>query len=256
MRMEKMMIGLSLALSVTIWGQKSSIKTNNLTPYSYQTFNCDNKGYFDSAKYKKEEIDGINKLLYQFNGVQFDIQPVFKLSNLEEVRKNKEEYLQQLEKQYQEKKKELYNLEVINHPMWKKLQQETIQSFENEYQLNKEEILAYSDPTTLKDSKFYSTCREHIDAISSPDKEKMFAAWKSYIELKSKNNADPKGVMARFNAKMNDPQKEDYALIDMIGLSFHNCANNSFRPKRDDEANAYKDFDKIFTKLKRNCDEP
>ncbi|MET3037771.1 hypothetical protein ABXT08_16865 [Chryseobacterium sp. NRRL B-14859] len=254
--MKKMMIGLSLALSVTtIWGQKAPAN-NNLTPYNYQTFNCDNKGYFDPAKYKKEEIDGVNKLLYQFNGVQFDTQPVFKLSNLEEIRKNKEAHLQQLEKQYQEKKKELYNLEVINLPMWKKLQQETIMSFENEYQLNKEEIIAYSDPSTLKDSKFYNTCKEHIDAISSPDREKMFAAWKTYIELKSKNNADPQGVMARFNAKMNDPQKEDYALIDMIGLSFHNCANSSFRQKRSDEGTMYKDFDKIFTKLKRNCDEP
>ena len=95
-----MMVGLSLALSVTtICGQKTPAKNNNLTPYNYQTFNCDNKGYFDSTKYKKEEIDGVNKLLYQFNGVQFDIQPVLKLSNLEEIRKNKEAYLQQLEKQ-------------------------------------------------------------------------------------------------------------------------------------------------------------
>ncbi|WP_185285956.1 hypothetical protein [Chryseobacterium indologenes] len=255
--MKKMMVGLLLALSVTtIWGQKAPAKNTSLTLYNYQTFNCDNKGYFDAAKYKKEEIDGVNKLLYQFNGVQFDIQPVFKLSNLEEIRKNKEEYLKQLEQQYQDKKKELYSLEVINLPMWKKLQQQTIESFENEYQLNKEEILAYSDPTTLKDSKFYSTCREHIDAISSPDREKMFEAWKNYIELKSKSNADPKGVMARFNTKLNDPQKEDYALIDMIGLSFHNCANSSFRQKRDAETNMYKDFDKIFTKLKRTCDEP
>ncbi|AZA85234.1 hypothetical protein C1637_13090 [Chryseobacterium lactis] len=255
--MKKMMVGLSLALSVTtISGQKTPAKNNSLTPYSYQTFNCDNKGYFDSAKYKKEEIDGVNKLLYQFNGVQFDTQPVFKLSNLEEIRKNREEYLQQLENQYQEKKKELYSLEVINLPMWKKLQQETIQSFENEYQLNKEEIIAYSDPSSLKDSKFYGSCKEHIDAISSPDREKMFTAWKNYIELKSKSNADPKAVLARFNAKLNDPQKEDYALIDMIGLSFHNCANSSFRQKREEEGVAYKDFDKLFIKLKRTCDEP
>jgi hypothetical protein len=84
----------------------------------------------------------------------------------------------------------------------------------------------------------------------------MFAAWKNYTELKSRNNADQKGVMARFDAKMNDPQKEDYALIDLIGLGFHNCANSSFRQKREDEGTSYKDFDKIFTKLKRTCDEP
>lgn len=205
---------------------------------------------------KKEEIDGVNKLLYKFNGVHFDTNPIFKLSSLEEIRKNKDQHLENLEKQYQEKKQELYSLKVINQPVWKKLYENAIQTFENEYELNKEEIIAFSDPSTLKNSKFYETCRESIDAISSPDREKMFASWKAYTELKSKNNADPQGVMNRFNAKMEDPQREDYALIDMIGLSFHNCANSSFRQKRDEEGNVYRDFDKIFTKLKKNCDEP
>jgi hypothetical protein len=254
--MKKMMIGLCSALSVIVWGQKNPSKVSNLTPYSYQTFNCDNKGYFDATKYEKEEIDGVNKLLYKFNGVHFDTRPIFKLSSLEEVRQNKEAHLEDLEKQYQERKKELYSLKVIDLPVWKKLYENAIYTFENEYELNKEEILAFSDPSTLKNSKFYATCKESIDAISSPDREKMFASWKAYTELKSKNNADPQGVMTRFNAKMNDPQREDYALIDMIGLSFHNCANSSFRQKREDEGTAYKDFDRIFTKLKRNCDTP
>ncbi|MEJ5104107.1 hypothetical protein [Chryseobacterium sp. MYb328] len=254
--MEKMMVGLSLALSAIVSGQKGPVKTSSLTLYSYQTFNCDNKGYFDASKYEKEEIDGVNKLLYKFNGVHFDTNPIFKLSSLEEVRKNKEQHLENLEKQYLEKKQELYSLRVINQPVWKKLYENAIQTFENEYELNKEEIIAFSDPSTLKNSKFYETCRESIDAISSPDREKMFASWKAYTELKSKNNADPQGVMNRFDLKMNDPQKEDYALIDMIGLSFHNCANSSFRQRRDDEGTVYKDFDRIFTKLKKNCDEP
>jgi hypothetical protein len=103
--MEKMMVGLSLALSISISGQKAPTKNNNLTPYSYQTFNCDNKGYFDATKYEKEEIDGVNKLLYKFNGVHFDTNPIFKLSSLEDVRKNKEAHLENLEKQYQEKKR-------------------------------------------------------------------------------------------------------------------------------------------------------
>lgn len=256
MCMDKMMVGLSLALSISISGQKTPTKTTNLTPYSYQTFNCDNKGYFDATKYEKEEIDGVNKLLYKFNGVHFDTNPIFKLSSLEDIRKNKDAHLENLEKQYQEKKEELYSLKVIDLPIWKKLHENAIRTFENEYELNKEEILAFSDPSSLKNSKFYETCRESIDAISSPDKEKMVASWKAFTELKSKNNADPQGVMNRFNAKMNDPQREDYALIDMIGLSFHNCANSSFRQRREEEETAYKDFDRIFMKLKKNCDVP
>jgi hypothetical protein len=67
----------------------------------------------------KEEIDGVHKLLYKYSGVHFDSHTVFKLSDLEDVRKNKVKYLEQLEQQYQEKKKDLYSLKIIDTPMWK-----------------------------------------------------------------------------------------------------------------------------------------
>ncbi|GEN72727.1 hypothetical protein [Chryseobacterium lathyri] len=254
--MKKLLFTLSLALSAAVFGQKTSSKNNNLVLYPYQTFNCDNKGYFDPGKYKKEEIDGIYKLLYQFNSGLFDNHAVFKLSDLEDVRKNKNIYLQQLEKQYQEKKSQLYNLKVINLPEWKKLHQETIQTFENEYQLKKEELIAYSDPASLKNSKYYDTCKQYIDAVSSPDKQKMYTVWKNFVEAKSKDNADPQSVIDRFKAQFNDPKKDDYALIQLIGFGFYNCANGSFRPDPNDEVALYEKFDKIFTKLKQDCDEP
>ncbi|REC74467.1 hypothetical protein DRF60_17615 [Chryseobacterium elymi] len=254
--MKKLLLTLSFASSAMVLGQKTAGKTSNLVLYSYQTFNCDNKGYFDPRKYKKEEIDGVFKLLYTFSGVSFDNHTVFKLSDLEDIRKNKNTYLQQLDKQYQEKKNQLYNLKVINLPEWKKLHQETIRSFEGEYQLKKEELKAYSDPASLKNSKFYTTCKEYIDAVSSSDKQKMYAVWKNFVEAKSKDNADPQSVIDKFNAQFNDPKKDDYALIQLIGFGFYNCANGSFRPDPNDEGALYEKFDKIFTKLKQDCDEP
>jgi hypothetical protein len=254
--MKKLVFTLSLALSAMLPGQKTTGNTGNLVLYSYQTFNCDNKGYFDPRKYKKEEIDGSFKLLYTVSGVSFDNHTVFKLSDLEDIRKNKNTYLQQLDRQYQEKKKELYDLKVINLPEWKKLHQETIRSFEGEYQLKKEELNAYSDPASLKSSKFYNICKEYINAASSPDKQKMYAVWKNFAEAKSKNNADPQSVMTRFNNQLNSAQKDDYARIDLIGFGFHNCANNSFRSEPDEEVTLYEKFDKIFTKLEQDCDEP
>ncbi|MDR2236918.1 MAG: hypothetical protein LBE92_12425 [Chryseobacterium sp.] len=254
--MKKMITGLSLLLAFTAWGQKKSGNTQNLTLYTYQTFACDNKGYFDPAQYKKSEIDDTYKLLYKFSGLYFDSPTVFKLSSLDDIRKNKNMYLQKLEQQYQEKKKELYGLKVIDLPVWKNLHQEAMQTFENEYQLTKEDIIAFSDPSSLKNSKFYNTCKQHIDAITASDKQKMYTAWKNHAEASSRKNSNPAAVMANFNAKFNDPQKDDYALIDLVGISFHNCANNSFRPEVDDEGTIYKTFDKIFTKLKMDCEEP
>lgn len=254
--MKKLIIALSVVLSGSSWAQKTPAKGNQLVLYSYQTFNCDNKGYFDPAKYKKEEIDGVFKLLYSLDGISFDGHTVFKPADLADVRKNKNTYLQQLDKQYQEKKNELYNLKVINLPEWKNLHQEKITAYEGEYQLKKELINAYSDPSSLKNSKFYNTCKEFIDAAASPDKQKMYALWEKFAVEKSKNNSDPQSVMSRFNSQRNDAQKDDYALIDLIGFGFHNCANGSFRAETDDEGTLYKKFDKIFVKLKQDCDEP
>lgn len=62
--MKKLFTGLSLALSVVMMAQKTSAKKSSLELYSYQTFGCDVKGYFDPSKYKKEEIDGTYKLLF------------------------------------------------------------------------------------------------------------------------------------------------------------------------------------------------
>ena len=96
----------------------------------------------------------MHKLLYKYGGVHFDSHTVFKLSDLEDVRKNKAKYLEQLEQQYQEKKKDLYSLKIIDAPIWKKLREETIKAFEGEYLLNKTLLLAYSDPSILKRANF------------------------------------------------------------------------------------------------------
>ena len=170
------MIGLALALSITIWGQKTPAKATNLTPYSYQTFNCDNKGYFDSAKYKKEEIDGVNKLLYQFNGVVFDTRPVFKLSQLEEIRQNREAYLQELEKQYEEKKKEFYSLMMRDAERLKNLVNSILEiASMDKKKFNKDFELIANKILEEKSIRFVEQNRTNLDLILNPLKENIKA---------------------------------------------------------------------------------
>ncbi|ROI05976.1 MULTISPECIES: hypothetical protein [unclassified Chryseobacterium] len=248
--MKKMMIGIAFSLSAMGFGQKNA-DTKNLILYSYESNGCNNKGYFDSRQYKRNEIDDTHKLLYQFTGVQFENHNVFRLSKLDEIRKNKAQYLENLEKQYEQKKKDLYSLKVIDLPIWKKLHQETIQIFEKEYQLKKERILAYIDPASLKSSAFYDHCKDYIEALTSGNPEKKLQVWKSIFEI----NGEPASqeTIAAFNAKVKDSRKDDYALIDLLN-TFGNCANSSFRPKADEQEALYTSFDKIFTKLKKDCD--
>ncbi|SIS29071.1 hypothetical protein SAMN05421768_101476 [Chryseobacterium joostei] len=254
MYMKKMMIGFSLVLSVASWGQKKPAQSNKLVLYSYQTFGCDNKGYFDPSKYKKEEIDGTYKLLYPLDWSPFSSLIVFSPSKFDDIRSNSNHLLQQAEKDYLKRKKELLDLKTMDLPIWKKQQEEAMKLLENEYQLRKELLMAYSDPQSLKNSKFYNTCKEHIDAITTNDKQKMYSVWKGLFEQKN-NEETYSGTKDAFNAKWNDQRKDDFALIDLIN-AFSNCANHSFRTKIDEEGTLFKAFEKVFVKLKRDCDEP
>ncbi|HCN50019.1 MAG TPA: hypothetical protein DIT10_13185 [Chryseobacterium sp.] len=252
--MKKLCTVLSLALSVVAIAQKAPAKNNKLVLYSFQTFGCDNKGYFDPSKYKREEIDGTYRLLYPLDWSPFTSLIVFNPTTFDEVHSNSAQLLQQAEKEYLERKKELHGLQLINQPIWKNKHEEAIQLLENEYQLNKALIMGYKNPQSLQNSKFYNTCKEYADAMTTKDKEKMYSVWKGLFEPK-KGEESYSGTQQAFTAKWNDPRKDDYALIDLMN-AFNNCANHSFRPKVDEEGTLSKIFDKVFTKLKRDCDEP
>lgn len=252
--MKKLCTVLSLALSVVAIAQKAPAKNNKLVLYSFQTFGCDNKGYFDPSKYKREEIDGTYRLLYPLDWSPFTSLIVFNPTVFDEVHSNSAQLLQQAEKEYLARKKELHGLQLIDQPIWKNKHEEAIQLLENEYQLNKALIMGYKNPQSLQNSKFYNTCKEYADAMTTKDKEKMYSVWKGLFEHKKGEESYSRTQQA-FTAKWNDPRKDDYALIDLMN-AFNNCANHSFRPKADEEGTLSKTFDKVFTKLKRDCDEP
>ncbi|MBP2615347.1 hypothetical protein [Chryseobacterium jejuense] len=252
--MKKLFTGLSLVLSLMMIAQKAPAKKSSLVLYSYQTFGCDVKGYFDPSKYKKEEIDGTYKLLYPLTWSPFTSLIVFNPAKYDEVRSNSAQLLQQAEKEYLERKKELEELKLIDLPIWKKQHEEALTLLENEYHLNKALLMGYADPQSLKNSKFYTTCKEYADAMTTKDKKKMYSVWKGLFESK-KGEELYSGTKDAFNAKWNDPRKDDYAFIDLMN-AFNNCANHSFRPKADEDNTLFKTFEKVFVKVKRDCDEP
>ncbi|WP_336687436.1 hypothetical protein [Chryseobacterium bernardetii] len=252
--MKKLCTGLSLALSMVMTAQKGPAKKSPLVLYSYQTFGCDVKGYFDPSKYKKEEIDGTYKLLAPLAQSPFTSLTVFNPVKYDKVRSNSTQLLQQTEKEYLERKKELEALKLINLPVWKKQQEDALILLENEYQLNKTLLMGYADPQSLRNSKFYTPCKEYADAMTASDKEKMYSVWKSLFEAKNGQGSYSEAKDA-FTAKWNDPRKADYAIIDLMN-AFNNCANHSFRPEAESDNSLFKTFEKVFAKVKRDCDEP
>ncbi|WP_160135891.1 hypothetical protein [Chryseobacterium sp. c4a] len=219
--------------------------------FNFGTELCDNKGYFDSNKYSKKELEDTYKLWFELSGSLLDTPFVNNLKDLHEIRNNKDQVLAKLDKDFGEKKAQIMNLKVVNIPYWKDIQKKSYEELVQSYEMEKIQIIAYSDPSILLKN---NTCPNFSKALNSTD-EQMFSEWKKLRESMSKNNSDPQRIINQFNEQLNSADKRDYAIIDLITFGWGNCANNKVhRVSRDEKMN--NEFNALFIKIDSECDEP
>lgn len=239
----------------TTEAQKDSLKTGQ----DKQTFNfvtelCNNKGLYDARKYSREEIEGTYKLWVQYSSLLLNKPSVFRPETLQEVRRDKDKILAKLEKDFAEKKKALEDLKVVNDPYWQNIKAQKIQELIQEYEFDKTEILAFSDPSVLLNSKFSKNCENFVRALNS-DEDVMIDEWRKLRIQMSKKNGSPEKVMDEFENNLHAQNRNEYAIVDLITFGWGNCANNSIkRIEHDEKMN--KAFYALFIKIDEECDEP
>jgi len=239
----------------TTEAQKDSLKTGQ----DKQTFNfvtelCDNKGLYDSSKYSQEEIEGTYKLWFQYSGLLLSKPSVFKPETLQEVRRDKDKILAKLAQGFAEKKKALESLKVVNDPYWQNSKAQKIQELILEYEFDKTEILAFSDPSILLNSKFSKNCENFVRALNS-DEDVMIDEWRKLRIQMSKKNGSPERVMDEFENNLHAQNRNEYAIVDLITFGWGNCANNNIKRIEHDEK-MMKAFNSLFIKIDSKCDEP
>ncbi|AZB09802.1 hypothetical protein EG344_13765 [Chryseobacterium sp. G0162] len=238
--------------------QVSSPKTDTVTAiqpkqevFNFGTELCDNKGYFDSNKYSRKELEDTYKLWFELSGSLLDTPFVHNLKDLNDIRNNKEQVLAKLDKDFAERKAQIMNLKVINTPYWQNVKNKSLEELVQTYEMEKIQIIAYSDPSILLKN---NSCSNFSKALNSTD-EQRFAEWKKLREEMSKRNSDPQRIMNQFNEQLNSSDKRDYALIDLITFGWGNCANDKVqRVTRDEKMN--NEFNALFIKIDSECDEP
>ncbi|MBT2620658.1 hypothetical protein [Chryseobacterium sp. ISL-6] len=236
--------------------KKDSIKTPENKPgiFTFTTELCDNKGYYDETKYTKEELTGTYKLYFELNGLLLDSPHVFGLEALRETRRDKDHILQKLEKEFIEKKKLIENLKIVNIPFWQNVKKQKYQELLQDYERQKIQIIAYSDPSVLLNSKKFQDCTHFAKALISDDTQ-MVEEWRKLRLEMSKRNGNPENIMNEFENRLNSVDKKDYAIIDLIVFGWGNCANNKIeRPNYDEKMSDQ--FNSLFIKVDSECDEP
>lgn len=219
--------------------------------FQFVTELCENKGYFDSNKYSREEIEGTYKLWYELSGSLLDTPSAYSLKSLAELRNNKDKILAKLDKDFAARKTQILNLKVANTPYWQDIKKKTYEELVQTYEKYKTQIVAYSDPSVLLKN---DQCKNFSKALNSTD-DQMFAEWKKLREEINKNNGDPQRIMDEFNEQLNSSDNREYAIIDLITFGWGNCANSKIqRVSHDEKIN--NEFHALFIKIDAECDEP
>lgn len=230
---------------------KDSVK---LAIYKYGTELCSNVAQYDSKLYTKKQLDGVYKIWYQLSGSLLSTESVFTLKDLNKVRAEKDMILRKLDLDYEEKKEEISQIEVVDTEYWKDTKKFLLKSLDAEYEWEKTKIIAFSEPSAVINSKFSKDCNHFALALNT-DQETMIVEWKKLRENMSKQNADPERIMNQFREQLNTNQMKDYAFIDLITFGWGNCANKNVPRLVHDEA-MNKEFEALFIKINSECDEP
>ncbi|MCY0978756.1 hypothetical protein PGH12_10285 [Chryseobacterium wangxinyae] len=235
---------------------QDSLKQKPTQPevFAFVTDLCDSKGYFDAEKYSREEIEGTYKLWFQMGGVSLITPSVFKLNDLEEIRRDKDLILAKLDKDFAENKKTIENLKVVNVPYWQNIKELHYKSLLQQYEYEKIHIASYPDPSVLLHNKFTGKCTNFAKAVNSND-ENLIAEWRKLREEMSKRNGSPERIITEFENRLNSSNWKDYAMIDLLTFGWGNCANEYIERSLHDEK-MYNEFNALFIKIDSECDEP
>jgi len=230
--------------------KQSNTSTDTLASFTWTDEACEYTGNYNPQTYSPDLIKNTYKLWSSYSGNTLENgRPVFQPSDIAKLD------LKALTNEYIDKKTHLEKLKIINAPFWNTLKKQLLQQLKDEYELNKIEIQAFDDPTVLLNNRFSKSCERFVTALNSTDTSVLLTTWKSFCEERKTKNGSPETFMAKFYEKYNSPQKLVYAKIDLLTFGWGNCANdNTFHVEDDGKAGEV--FEKLFSNVKHECEEP
>lgn len=217
--------------------------------FKWNTELCTNEGSYDSNKYTASELTATYKLWWDSHGyLDLDVLP-----------RNDDEFptatIEKLDQEYNQGLKELQNLKVVNENYWLELKKNKIRELNERYELKKIALAASSRPQVLMENRFTEHCSEYAEALSSTDDELLIQKWTELVKKQMETNGSPERVLAKFNQQNASNRRLFYARNQLLTYGWWNCANKVIYHFEDD-GTPQNEFEKLFSNIKKECDEP
>lgn len=217
--------------------------------FIWNTELCINEGNYDPKKYTEAELKATYDLWWDFNGYL----------DLDVLRRDDQDFaiasIEKLDEKYKKALWEIKNLKVVNTPYWHQLKKNKIREINEGYELKKIAINALVYPQVLMENRFANHCKEYAEALSSMNDELLIQTWTDLVKKQMEKNGSPDRILAKFNQQNGSVNRLIYARNQVMTYGWWNCANQIIYHFEDD-GTPQKEFEKLFTNIKKECDEP
>lgn len=230
---------------------RSNPAPRDTATFSWYTMNCLHTGKYNSKTYSDTILRNTYELWFTYSAIMLQTDGcVFKPEDINRLD------LQKLTNEYIEKKARLEHSEIVNTPYWISLKKQRQQELDAEYELKKTTLKAYTDPSSLQTAAYAKFCPEVVRILTSADTTMLLSYWRGFAEKQKLNNGFPEKYMQRFYEKYNSPKRLEYARVDLITFGLSNCINVHIISKKNQDKKMEKEFNKLFSDIKSECDEP
>lgn len=217
--------------------------------FEYQTELCECKAQFDSVKYSRRQLENTYKYLYN-EAISY----IATDATSEEVHTLPEKIINDLKTECAEKMEILRKSDFVGNSFWLDQRDKIMDYVQKTCRLREYTALAFANPKVLLEYDLVdSTCVYFRDALIAGGEE-LLQAWAELNEMQKRQNADPQGVQLRYEREYYSAERMQHARDEVMIFGWWNSANRLLPHLNTDRH--YDEFEKLFTSVNCDCDEP
>ena len=238
----------TLLIDKTVQDEKADDLKDTLI-FEWQLELCSCKGYYLRSFYSEQELKDTYDFFMRMDAGLTTSTMVFYPRNIADID------IPKFTKEYESLRLYLDTCKLVNNSYWSGQVTRQKKNLEKQYYLEKLKMEAFLNPKVLLNSDYvYDDCEVFAKALASGDEDMLLKVWKDLRVEMSKNNGYPERVMAEFQENLNSPDRDTYARIDLITFGWWNCINQHI--ERADYEKMAQEFEKLFVKIEKECEEP
>jgi hypothetical protein len=204
-------------------------KSGKKAKYGWGLGLCDYKGTYDTGRYTEAELKATEALM------QGSYVPILDGKTTRAA----------LDQEYQAIRKTVSEFKIVAEPKWEQYRAAKLNNDQHRYYLAVSEIEYRTDPQQLKANPSYPQCKQFADLLLGND-QAAIDFW--LAGEKPRGDVEYQKAVAKSKA----PDGAAQARNSILNYGWHNCVNSLVAELPFDES----EFEKLFTGVKQECEEP